>query len=246
MLEKQQYSKILKYNQNCYNKYTMIKIGGLFSLLGGIAFIAVFTYLAIVFNYPDILDGDAYHVLPKVVAGGEQMRAVWATYALLPLFLIPAGLGTYAYLRNKDNSLAVAGLIFATVAAFANTLGLMRWPSIHWTLAQSFASSTAEQQATINAIFQGLNVYLGNYIGEFLGELTMNIWFLTIGLVLIAVKGKLRYFGYFAIITAVLGFIGGFRNITSVVSMAAEINNYLLPIFLIALGALLIRAKKAL
>ena len=224
----------------------MIKLGGLFSLLGGAAFIGVFTYLAINFNYPDILDGDAYHVLPKVVAGGDQMRAVWAIYALLPLILIPAALGTYAYLKNKNNSLAVAGLVFATVSALANMLGLMRWPSIHWTLAQKFTTASAEQQATIDAVFQGLNVYLGNYIGEFLGELTMNTWFLTIGLVLIHARGKLKYFGYFAIITAVLGYIGGFRNVTSVVGIAAEINNYLLPAFLIALGILLLRVKKAL
>jgi hypothetical protein len=224
----------------------MIKIGGLFSLLGGVAFIGVFTYLAINFNYPDILDGDAYQVLPQIVMGGDQMRAVWAIYALLPLILIPAALGTYAYLRNKSNSLAVAGLVFAAVAALANMLGLMRWPSIHWILAQKFTTAPVEQRATIDAVFQGLNVYLGNYIGEFLGELTMNMWFLTIGLVLITVKDKLKYFGYLAIIIAVLGFIGGFRNVTSVVSMVAEINNFLLPAFLIVLGILLLRVKKAL
>jgi hypothetical protein len=224
----------------------MIRLGGIFSLLGGIAFIGVFTYLAIVFKYPDILDGDAYHVLPKVIAGGEQMRAVWAIYALLPLVLIPAALGTYTYLKNKNNSLAVAGLVFASIAALANMLGLMRWPSIHWVLASNFTSASAEQQATINAIFQGLNVYLGNYIGEFLGELTMNTWFLTIGLILLVATTKLKYFGYFALITAVLGYIGGFRNVTSAVDMVAEVNNYLLPIFLIVLGVLLIRAKKEL
>ncbi len=225
---------------------TMIKIGGIFSLFGGLAFIGVFTYLAINFNYPDILDGNAYQVLPKLIERGFQMRAIWAIYAFLPLILIPAALGTYAYLKNKNNSLAIAGLIFATVAALANMLGLMRWPSIHWTLAQKFTPATVEQQATIDAVFQGLNVYLGNYIGEFLGELTMNLWFLTIGLVLIKVKGKLKYFAYLAIITAVLGFIGGFRNITSIVSLAAEINNYLLPAFLIVLGIFLLRVKKAL
>lgn len=224
----------------------MIKLGGLFSLLGGILFIGVFTYLAINFNYPDILDGDAYLVFPKIVAGGSEMRAIWAIYALLPLILIPAGLGTYSYLRDKNNSLAVAGLVFASFAAFANMLGLMRWPSIHWILAQSFTTSTVEQKATINTIFQGLNVYLGNYIGEFLGELTMNMWFLTIGLILIKVSGKLKYFGYLAVITAALGLIGGFRNITSSVSMVAEVNNYLLPIFLIMLGVLLLRVKKIL
>jgi hypothetical protein len=74
----------------------------------------------------------------------------------------------------------------------------------------------------------------------------MNMWFLTIGLVLITVKDKLKYFGYCAIIIAVLGFIGGFRNVTSVVSMVAEINNFLLPAFLIVLGIFLLRVKKAL
>ena len=224
----------------------MIKLGGIFSFFGGLAFIGVFTYLAINFNYPDILDGDAYHVLPKVVAGGEKMRAIWAIYALLPMILIPAALGTYSYLKNKNNTLAMAGLIFATIAALTNMLGLMRWPSIHWTLAQSFASSTPEQQATINTIFRGLNIYLGNYIGEFLGELTMNTWFLTLGLVLFTVKGKLKYFGYLAILTAILGYIGGFRNVTQLVSPIADINNYLLPIFLILLGIVLLRAKRSL
>ncbi|MEI9966868.1 MAG: DUF4386 family protein [Candidatus Moraniibacteriota bacterium] len=226
-------------------KDSVIKVGGLFSLFGGLAFVGVFTYLAVYFNYPDILDGDAYQVLPKLVAGGSEMRTIWAIYAFLPLVLIPAGLGSYAYLKERNHSLALGGLLFATVAALANMLGLMRWPSIHWILAEGFASSTAEQQATIDAVFQGLNVYLGNYIGEFLGEITLNAWFLTIGLILCRVEGKIRYFGFFALLTAVLGFIGAFRNVTSAVSMVSEINNSLLPVFLVALGILLIRAKKA-
>ncbi len=98
----------------------------------------------------------------------------------------------------------------------------------------------------MNSVFLGLNIYLGNYIGEFLGELTMNTWFLTIGLVLVMMKGKIKYFGYFALITAVLGYIGGFRNVTQMVSMIAEVNNYLLPLFLVSLGVLLLRAKKEL
>ena len=77
-------------------------------------------------------------------------------------------------------------------------------------------------------------------------RLQMNIWFLTVGVALISIKGKLRCFGYFAIIIAVLGFIGGFRNVTSIVSIVAEINNFLLPTFLIILGIFLLRVKKAL
>ncbi len=59
-------------------------------------------------------------------------------------------------------------------------------------------------------------------------------------------KSKVKYFGYFAVLTALLGFVRGFRNVTSLVNMISEINNYLIPMFLVALGVLLIRSKKEL
>ncbi|MGZ8435373.1 MAG: hypothetical protein ACXW6T_13695, partial [Candidatus Binatia bacterium] len=47
------------------------------------------------FAYPDILDGSAAEVLPRLRSGGSVMRAVWALYALLPLLLVPGAVGTY-------------------------------------------------------------------------------------------------------------------------------------------------------
>ena len=66
----------------------------------------------------------------------------------------------------------------AVIAAISMMLGLMRWPSVHWHLAQLQATATPEQQQIIAAIFDGLNTYLGNYIGEFLGELSFSTFFL--------------------------------------------------------------------
>jgi hypothetical protein len=39
----------------------------------------------------------------------------------------------------------------------------------------------------------------------------------------------------------VIGWVAAFRNVTSAVSLIAAVNNYLLPLWLIALGVVLIR-----
>jgi isocitrate/isopropylmalate dehydrogenase len=73
-------------------------------VLGAIAFLAVFSYLAARFDYPEVLDGSASDVLPKLLA-----------------------------------------LPWAVIAAISMMLGLMRWPSVQWHLAQLQASATPEQ-----------------------------------------------------------------------------------------------------
>ena len=54
----------------------MIIAGGLSWIFAAIAFVLVFSYLAANFNYPDILDGSAAEVLPRLHAGGAAMRTV--------------------------------------------------------------------------------------------------------------------------------------------------------------------------
>jgi hypothetical protein len=44
----------------------------------------------------------------------------------------------------------------------------MRWPTIHWRLAEFYRTADSSQRATVGALFDGLNTYFGNYIGEFL------------------------------------------------------------------------------
>lgn len=121
----------------------MVVAGGLCFILGAFAFVGVFSYLAANFDYPKILDGTASEVLPRLRAGGSTMRAVWAIYALLPLFLIAGAVGLQAALPSKQ---AVMGLAtaFASIGALAMCLGLMRWPSIHWVLAEAFESGSAD------------------------------------------------------------------------------------------------------
>ena len=131
-------------------------------------------------------------------------------------------------------------LLFAVVAAIAMMLGLMRWPSIHWHLAQAFEHAAAPEQAVIASIFDGLNTYVGNYIGEFLGELSFSMFFLLTSVVWL--NGlRARWIGWAGLATGVSGFVGAFRNVTAVVAPFAEVNNYLLPAFMIVLGIAFMR-----
>lgn len=222
----------------------IIRIGGLSLIIAAIAFIAVFSYLAAKFNYPKVLEGSAADVLPALLATGDAGRAVWALYALLPLFWIPAAVGAFHALRVKSEGLMRMAMLFAVVSSLAMILGLMRWPSFHWELARAWAADPAVHP-TLDALFNATNRYLGNYIGEFLGELCFSLFFLLSATAMLQKEsGFPRWIGWLGIATAAAGLIGMFRNITPAVGPIAEVNNYLLPVWMIVFGIGLLRLRE--
>jgi hypothetical protein len=224
---------------------TTVRVGALALIGGAIAFLAVFAFLAARFDYPDVLDGAAADVLPRLLEMRRTGRAVWALYALLPLVWIPAGVGAFHALRHvREGSMRVA-MGFAWIAALSMTLGLMRWPSVHWALAQAYAAAGPETRAALAAVFGGLNAFLGNYVGEFLGELSFSVFFLLSALAMLQAGHRFpRWMGYLGVATAIAGLIGMFRNVTTAVSPVAEVNNYLLPVWMIVFGVGLLRARR--
>lgn len=219
---------------------TTVRIGGISFIAGALAFVAVFSYLAASFNYPAVLDGSAAEVLPRLRGGGDTMRAAWALYAFLPLLLIPGAMGAQAALPGSPGRMRLA-LIAMVLGAFAMCLGLMRWPSMHWALAEAWPQAGPDAQASLAALFRGLNLYLGNYIGEFLGEFCLALFFCLTGL---AMKDEARFAKWLAwggIVFGLLFLIGAFRNVTHAVQGVADANNSLLPLWMIVLGVCLIR-----
>lgn len=215
------------------------RAGGWSLIAAAIGFIAVFSYLAARFNYPDVLDGTAADVLPRLLALGNMGRAVWVVYAFLPLLLIPAGVGAYAALRDSAPSAMRAAFAFSVVSAISMVLGLARWPSVHWELARAYTMGPPDARMAIDAVFNGLNVYLGNFIGEFLGELSLNA-FLILSAVALLRTGR-RWIGYGGLVAGAIGLIAAFRNVTSAVGPIADANNYVLPFWLIVMGVVLLR-----
>ena len=217
----------------------MVVAGGVSFVVGALAFVLVFGYLAASFDYPDILEGSASDVLPRLNAGGIGMRAVWAIYAFLPLLLVPGAVGTFLVCPSSRGRMTLA-LVLASIAAFSMCLGLMRWPSVHWALAEVYSDGAAETKSSIEAIFNGLNLYLGNYIGEFLGETALASFFLLAGFSLLNEARFPKWLGWSGVVFALLFSVGAFRNVTSSVQLVADVNNALLPLWMIVLGASLI------
>jgi hypothetical protein len=217
----------------------MIAIGGASFIVGALAFVFVFSYLATNFNYPDILDGSAAEVLPRLRDGGSVMRAVWAVYAFLPLFLVPGAVAAYLACPSSRARMTLA-LIAASMGALAMCLGLMRWPSVHWALSESYSQAGSETKVSVDAVFSGLNLYLGNYIGEFLGETMLAVFFLLTGLSMRAEARFPNWLGWAGVGFSLLFLVGAFRNVTNAVQIVADINNALLPLWMIVMGAALI------
>jgi Domain of unknown function (DUF4386) len=223
----------------------IVRAGGLSLIAGAVAFMGVFSFLAARFNYPEVLDGQAADVLPALLATGNSGRAVWAIYALLPLVWIPAAVGAFHALRAKSEGTLRIGMLFACVSSLSMMAGLMRWPSFHWELARAWETADAGARPVLAAVFNATNRYLGNYIGEFLGELAMSVFFLFCGLAILKRgSGFARWIGWLGIATAVAGLIGMWRNAFDVVAPVAEVNNYLLPLWMIVFGISLLRFRK--
>jgi hypothetical protein len=221
-----------------------VRAGGLALILGAVAFIAVFAYLAAKFQYPEVLDGTAADVLPALLATGATGRAVWAVYALLPLLFVPAGVGAFQALRRSSEGSMRLASHFASISASSMMLGLMRWPSVHWELARAYGSAEPGQRPLLDALFLGLNRYLGNFIGEFLGELSVSVFFLLSAMAMLRTNDYPRWAGLMGLLTAVAGMVGMFRNVTDAVAPVAEVNNYLLPLWMIVFGVMLLRGPK--
>jgi len=223
------------------NSRKMVIAGGISFIVAALAFVGVFSYLAAKFNYPDVLDGAAADVLPRLREGGPTMRAVWAIYAFLPLLLIPGAVAAFLACQQKRARMTLA-LIFASLASLAMCLGLMRWPTLHWALAGAYANAGADARMVLDSVFDGMNLYLGNYIGEFLGETLLAEFFVLTGFSMLVEDNFARWLGWGGILFGLSFLVGAFRNVTSSVQVVADVNNALLPLWLIVLGVTLTRA----
>jgi hypothetical protein len=134
-------------------------------------------------------------------------------------------------------------MLFAALSAIAMILGLARWPSIHWEIAQAYAVGGAGERAVLGAVFAGLNAYLGNYVGEFLGELAFSAFFVLSAWALLRSRATPRWVAVLGLLTGIMGWIGMFRNLTTAVAPVAALNNYLLPVWMIVFGIVLLRHR---
>ncbi|HEY5933297.1 MAG TPA: DUF4386 family protein [Kofleriaceae bacterium] len=220
------------------------RFGGAALVAGSLAFVTVFSFLAATFGYPDVLDESAATVLPRLAAGGTPLRTAWLVYGAIPLTLLIGGLASMPLLeRGGGRSLARVGGALAAVAALAMMVGLLRWPTLHWVLAERWQAATADQREVYGAVFDGANAYLGNTFGEYLGETMLAGWFIAMG---IALRGFRRSsLGNGSVAAGVVALVAAQRQLTGIVEPVSDFNNLLLPVWLIVLGIVVWRDVKA-
>jgi Domain of unknown function (DUF4386) len=218
------------------------QIGGASLIAAAILFSAVFAWLATHFSYPAVLQQPAEAVLPRLIGGGSEARSVWFLYAFLPFALIPAALGAQAALPHRP-LLMRAALVMATLAALCMFLGLVRWPTIHWSLAQSALSDPLQMRAVTHVMFPAVNLYLGTLIGEFAGELALGGFFLATSVALLDLPGAARWVGRVGAVFSLAMLTGAFRNAFPAVQPVTDVTNYALPLFMIVLGVQIMRQR---
>lgn len=220
-------------------------LGGWSLIAATVLFGAVFTWLAGAFNYPDVLDGPAADVLPRLLALGPLGRAVWVVYGLVPLLLVPTAIGVRAAGGEHSPETSRLAVLLAAASALCLMAGLLRWPSLHWQLAIAFEHATPAARDAMAAVFLATNSYLGHYVGEFLGELFLTAFLLCASLVLADQSGRsgrwLRRAGFIA---ALCGWTAMVRNVTPLVSTIAAANNVILPAWMLLLGVTLVRLAR--
>jgi hypothetical protein len=215
-----------------------MRIAGSIYMVAAIAFMAVFGFLAAQLGYPDLLDRPAAEVLPALLASGSAGRAAWAIYAMLPLLLLPAATlaaPALAPRNRRDGALVplITGLQW--VAGLSMMVGLLRWSTVQWLLAEGWERGDANGRTLRALHFDLFNRFLGNGIGEFIGELALYGSFVLLGVAMRRASWP-RFVTVLAWVTGVMGLVGMFRNITPAVQWSADIVNGLLPLFLIIFG----------
>ena len=214
-------------------------VGGGSIVVATILFAAVFSYLAAAFGYPAVLDRPAADVLPALLALGTRGRIVWLVYGLIPLLLVPTALGVKEAAREAAPRLGRGVVWLAAFSALAMMTGLLRWPTLHWMLAQEWTSASPAARDVIASRFTTANLYLGNVTGEFAGELFLNGFFLTSSLALSAGGPRRRWLAFLGVAASALGWIAMLRNLTPLVAPVATLNNMVLPLWMLTLGLVL-------
>jgi hypothetical protein len=141
-----------------------------------VVFTLAFALLGSAFEYPEILRKPAEEILPRFVAGGVGLIALWYTMLVAALAFIPLTVLLHQHLKNSP--IAQMALPFGVLAGLVQALGFARWVFLVPHLASTFADTTSSQgtkEATV-VIFSAFHQYLGVGVGEHLGYLLTGVW----------------------------------------------------------------------
>ncbi|MEM8925676.1 MAG: DUF4386 family protein [Actinomycetota bacterium] len=128
--------------------------------------------LGVAINWPASLDDPAAVALPRLSENEAAVRAGYLVYLGYSILFLPVALAITRWTQGTGRSaLSTAALVaigFATLSSGMRTIGILRWLSTMFPLAERWDQADAAEQTAIAVQFDALNAY-GGAIGEVLG-----------------------------------------------------------------------------
>jgi hypothetical protein len=182
----------------------MILVGGWSMVIFSILYVGITLAIDSLVQGQTMLYSMGEHNLFKVVAGTDTIRTLLTFYAILPLLLIPAAVGTYYTFIDVHEANMRVGMYFATVGALALCLSLLMLPSINWHLVTYIQSVSGAEQANLVITLQALQSYLGVYLGDLLGFGCLIVWFIITSFVMVRDPEMPRAVGIIQIVISLI------------------------------------------
>ena len=188
---------------------TMYNFTGILLIVREAIFIAAFFILGASINWPQSLGLPAAEAFPLITENSSAVFSGYYFYLLSSLLILPMILAVLTLLKSEDSFLNLllniaGGFVIASVVMRA--LGILRWLFAMPILAAAYldtnASPAVREFAALN--FEMLNAYAGK-AGEHLGvQLLTTLFMAVIGLAMLRSSRIPSWFGWWALMAAVL------------------------------------------
>lgn len=221
----------------------MITLTGLLLIIVPIAFNVTFFLLQRAFEYPDILRKPTDYVLRRFKEGGAPLRRVWYAFTFSAVLFTPVPVLVGQIFQPDAPWYLVVGTVLGVLAGAVQFLGLIRWPFLVPSLADTYTdpASTQATRDSVAVVFQAFHRYAGVAIGEHLGYIFTSVWTILLCITIIATDLVNPLFGWLGIVPAIGLLIGVFEETGLKLAGAINAISYILwSVWLIAFGIALL------
>jgi hypothetical protein len=234
------------------------KLTGALLILGAILVNVPYALLIATFDYPDILRAPTADILNQFAAGGPRLVGTWLAFAwvglpiLLGILLLPQALADDKG-PSRGQLAGSLALFFGAAGAFAQMIGLLRWPFVVPVLARLYTApeATAATREAVIAVFQAVHQYGGVVIGEHIGQTFTILWMILLDLSMLR-QGRLpRWLPWAGFVAAGVYAMAQGELLATVIpgvpvwDMAGLVGSLLWLGWLIALGIVLLRQTRS-
>lgn len=148
---------------------------GILFIVGAIGVLVPYTFLTIIFDYPNILRQETGIILTKFHGGGNRLVWTWWAFAILGLPLLEAVVLIGQKLEPKFHFIRWATTL-GVIGLFVQMIGLLRWTFVVPVLANNFVTGNEMTKEASKVAFQVVHQYGGVVLGEHIGQLFTIAW----------------------------------------------------------------------